>query len=215
MDTEEEKRFIKGIKEAIAKSRGYADSFGWPPDRDLEEHGVVKLFCEALEKVGKSFIDGNSIMSRGRGNDPPDCEANDLDGNLIGIEVTELVDPEAIIAFKKNQVYEWAEWDKTKLIAAINNRLDAKDIPGKIKGGPYASYILIVHTDEPLLNADYAKTLLKEYRFAKRILIDRAFLFIFYDPVCKAYPHIELEFEKTLKGKGKGHRGRSLTCAKF
>ena len=198
MDTEEEKRFIKGIKEAIAKSRGYADSFGWPPDRDLEEYGVVKAFCEALEKEGNSFLDSRSIMSRGHGNDPPDCEAKCLDGNLVGIEVTELVDPEAIIAFKKNQIYEWAEWDKAKLIDAINNRLDAKNSPDRIKGGPYASYILIIYTDEPVLNADYAKALLKGYRFAKRNLIDRAFLFIFYDPIHKTYPYIELEFEKIL-----------------
>ena len=194
MDAEEEKRFIKGILEGIARSRGYADSFEWRPDRDLEEYSVVKLFCEALEKEGKSFIDSNSIFSRGRGNDPPDCEANDLDGNLIGIEVTELVDPQAIIASKKDQVYDWAEWDKTKLIDAINNRLEEKDIPGQIKGGPYTSYILIIYTDEPVLNADYAKTLLKEYRFARRNLIDKAFLFIFFDLKYKTYPCIELEF---------------------
>lgn len=197
MDTEEEKRLIKGIKEAIAKSRGYADSFEWRPNRDLEECGVVNTFCEALEKEGESFLDKNTIISRGRGNDPPDCEAKNLDGDLVGIEVTELVDPDAIVAYKKNQVYEWAKWDKTKLIAAINNRLDAKDTPDRIKGGPYASYILIIHTDEPALNADYAKDLLKKYHFAKRILIDRAFVFIFYDPIYKTYPYIELEFGNT------------------
>ena len=194
MDTEEEKRFIKGINEAIAKSRGYADSFEWPPDRDLEEYVVVRLFCETLEKECKPFIDRNSIISRGRGNDPPDCEANDPRGNLIGIEVTELVNPEAIMAFKKKQVYEWAEWDRTKLIDAINNRLDTKNIPDRIKGGPYASYILVIYTDEPFLNADYIKDLLKGYRFARRNLIDRAFLFIFFDPTYKTYPCIELEF---------------------
>jgi hypothetical protein len=194
VDTEEEKRFIKGIKETIAKSRGYADSFQWPPDRHLEECAVVRLFCEALEKECKPLIDWSSIISRGCGNDPPDCEANDLEGNLIGIEVTELVDPRAIIAFKKNQVYESAEWDRTKLIDAINNRLDAKNFPERIKGGPYKSYILIIYTDEDVLNADYAKDLLEGYRFAKRNLIDRAFLFIFFDPIYKTYPCIELEF---------------------
>lgn len=194
MDTEDEKRTIWAIKQAIAQSRGYADSFGWPPDRDLEEYGVVKAFLEAFGKEGNFFLDSNSIMSRGRGNDPPDCEAKDLDGNPVGIEVTELVDPEAIIAFKKNQVYEWAEWDKAKLIDAINNRLDSKNIPERIKGGPYKSYIIIIYTDEPVLNADYAKALLKGYRFAKRNLFDRAFLFIFYDPIYKTYPYIELEF---------------------
>ena len=194
MDTEEEERFIREIKEAISKSRGYADSFEWSPDRNLEEYGIVKLFCEALAKEGKSFIDISSIISRGRGNDPPDCEGNDLDGNLIGIEVTELVDPEAIIAFKKNQDYQWAEWDKSKLIDAINNRLEAKNTPDRIKGGPYKSYIIIIFTDEPVLNSDYTKDLLKGYRFAKRNLIDRAFLFIFYDPIYKTYPCLELKF---------------------
>jgi hypothetical protein len=194
MDTEKEKRFIREIKEAIKKSRGYADSFKWSPDRNLEEYYIVKLFCESLAKKGQPFIDISSIISRGRGNDPPDCEGNDLNGNLIGIEVTELVDSEAIITFKKNQVYEWTEWDKTKLINSIENRLDAKNIPGRIKGGPYKSYIIIIYTDEPVLNADYTKDLLKGYRFAKRNLIDRAFLFIFYDPIYKTYPSIELEF---------------------
>ena len=126
MDTEEEKRLMREIKEAIAKSRGYADSFGWPANRDLEEYGVVKSFCEALEKEGKSFLDKNGVKCRGRGNDPPDCEASDLGGKLIGIEVTELVNPKAIISFKKNQEYEWAEWDRANLIDAINNRLDKK-----------------------------------------------------------------------------------------
>lgn len=194
MDAEEEKIFIKQIKEAIAKRRGYADSFGWPLERDLEECGVVRLFCEALEKESKHFISSKSILSRGRGKDPPDCEASDLHGNLIGIEVTELVDPGAIIAFKKQQIYEWAEWDKNKLIDAINYRLDQKNTPSRVKGGPYKSYILIIYTDEPLLNADYIQDSLKGNRFVRRNLIDRAFLFIFYDPACKTYPWIELEF---------------------
>ncbi|HUL29651.1 MAG TPA: hypothetical protein VLZ03_04275 [Thermodesulfobacteriota bacterium] len=194
MDPEEEKRFIKEILDGIARRRGYADSFEWRPDRNLEEYSVVKLFCQALEKESKSFIDSNSIFSRGRGNDPPDCEANDLEGNLIGIEVTELVDPQAIIASKKDKVYDWAEWDKTKLINFINNRLKEKDIPGQMKGGPYKNYVLIIYTDEPGLNVDCVKTLLKEYRFARRDLIDRAFFFIFYDPEYRTYPCIELEF---------------------
>ena len=194
MDTEEEKKFIREIKEAIAKGRGYADSFGWPPDRDLEEYSVAKSFCGSMEKENKSFLESNSVISRGRGNDPPDCEAKDLDGNTIGIEVTELVDPEAIIAFKNNQIYEWADWDKSKLIDAINHLLDKKDTADRVKGGPYRKYILIIYTDEPALDADYIQELLKGYHFAKRHLIGRAFLYIFFDPKSKTYPCIELDF---------------------
>jgi hypothetical protein len=197
MDTDEEKIFIRQIKEAIAKSRGYADHYGWFPNRDLEEYGIVKAFCEALEKESKSFLDINSIMMRGRGNDPPDCEAKDVDGNNVGIEVTELVDPAAIIAFRKENIYNWAEWDKDKLLNAINTRLDKKNTRTRIKGGPYSKYILIIHTDEPILNVDYANGLLNNYYFARRDLIDRAFLLISYDPRYKTDPIIELEFKGT------------------
>ena len=58
----------------------------------------------------------------------------------------------------------------------------------------YQSYILIVYTDEPGLDTDCIQELLRGYRFANRNLIDRAFLYLFFDPRCKTYPCIELDF---------------------
>lgn len=194
MDTEEDKELIAQIKEAISHSRGYADHFCWPLDRDLEEYGIVKIFTESLDDNGQLFFDRNSLRERGRGNDPPDCEATDLFGNNIGIEVTELVDPVAIEKLKKSGVYEWAEWDKPKIIRAIDERLKVKDRPSKIKGGPYANYIIIMHTDEPYLNEIYVNSLLKNVIFEKRKLINRAFLLLSYDPKVKKYPYVELTF---------------------
>ena len=195
METDEEKKIIEQINRAIAEKRGYADFWDWPLDRDIGERGVVKNFCEALEKRGEVFLNSATVVSRGQGNDPPDCEARDLDGNLVGIEVTELVDPKAIQAVKVGQPYAWAEWDSPKLIAAVNDRLHKKDVPGRIKGGPYKSYVLLIHTDEPILNEHYVKVLLKKTCFAKRNLIDRAFLLISYDPESRSYPFLELNLE--------------------
>ena len=194
MDTEEEKKFIAQIKEAIARKRGYADFFCWPPNRDLEEFGIVSEFCESLEKNGQLFFNRDSVKGRGRGNDPPDFEAKDLLGNYIGIEVTELVDFAAIETLKNTGVYEWAEWDRAKIIRVIDERLSAKDKPAQVKGGPYVSYVIIIHTDEPSLNVSYITSLLKDVRFTKRKLIDRAFLFLSPDPEIKIYPYVELEF---------------------
>jgi len=194
MDTEEEKKFIAQIKQAIARKRGYADFFCWPPNRNLEELGIVREFCESLEKNGQLFLDRDSLKARGRGNDPPDCEAEDLFGNHIGIEVTELVDSAAIETLKKTGVYEWAEWDRAKIIHVIDERLSAKDKPAKVKGGPYVSYVIIIHTDEPSLNFPCVTNMLKDVRFTKRKLIDRAFLFLSYDPEIKIYPYVELAF---------------------
>jgi hypothetical protein len=196
MDTEEEKEVIAQIKEAIARSRGYADHFCWPPNRDLEEFGIVRTFCESLEREGRPFLSMESLRGRGRGNDPPDCEAKDFLGNLVGIEVTELVDPAAIKAFINSEIYAWAEWDRDKLIHAIDERLNAKDKPAQVKGGPYGSYVVIIHTDEPYLNATYVGNLLKDVRFGRRKLIDRAFLLFSYDPnpEFRSYPSMELKF---------------------
>ena len=194
MDTDQEKNLIAQIKEAISRSRGYADHFSWPLDRDLEEYGIAKIFSESLNDKGQLFFDLESLTRRGRGNDPPDCEATDLSGERIGIEVTELVDPFAIEQFKKSGVYKWAQWDRDKIIRALNERLNAKDRPANIKGGPYTTYIVIIFTDEPHLNEIYVNSLLKDILFEKRKLINRAFLLLSYDPKVKKYPHVELTF---------------------
>jgi hypothetical protein len=196
MNTEEEKEFIAQIKEAIGRKRGYADYFCWPPNRNLEEFGIVKTFCESLGKKCHLFLSIDSIRSRGLGNDPPDCEAEDLCGDLVGIEVTELVDSEAIKAFINRGFFEGAEWDRDKLIRTIDERLRAKDKPDKVKGGPYRNYLLVIHTDEPHLNATNAGKLLRNVQFTKRKLISRAFLLFSYDPdpEISSYPYIELEF---------------------
>jgi hypothetical protein len=149
MDTPEEKQLIARIKEAISRSRGYADYFSWPLDRDLEEYGIVQIFSDSLDAKGQLFFERESLRGRGRGNDPPDCEAEDLNGNRVGIEVTELVDPVAIENLKNTGVYEWAEWGRTKIVRAIDERLAAKDNPATIKGGPYTHYVVIIHTDVP------------------------------------------------------------------
>ena len=195
MDTEEEKETIRLMKEALAKRRGYADHFGWPIDRDIEECGVVQDLCRSLEKDSKSFI--SNVRRRGRGNDPPDCEGQGHDGQRIGIEVTELVDSDAIKAFKTSGQYRLADWDKEKLVMAIDHRLDAKNVPDRIKDGPYDSYIVVIHTDELLLDVDSVKSMLGAQKFAKRSLIDRAFLLFSYDPRFQIYPHMELEFVDT------------------
>ncbi len=195
MDTEEEKEFIAVMIQTIARSRGYADYFDCPLSRNVGERGIVDRFCEALERKNQLFFDRSGVKSRGQGNDPPDCEAEDYLGNRLGIEVTELVDPTAIKNFKTTGVYEWAEWDREKIIKAITERLNSKDNPERIKGGPYTTYVVIIHTDEPWLNANYVSDLLKGVRFRKRRLIDRAFLLLSFDPNpgVMGYPYIELE----------------------
>jgi hypothetical protein len=181
------------LDQARQKKRGYSDFFAWPVDRQLEEWAIVDSLKESLEKANAGFF--NSLVARGRGNDPPDCEANLFEGGKLGIEVTELVDPAAILAYKNGYTNQHAEWGEDKLIKSIAHRLKTKDNSTNIKGGPYDQYILVIHTDEPLLSFDYTHPLLSSARFQYYSLIDRAFLLMSYDEKHQCCPFIELNIK--------------------
>jgi hypothetical protein len=185
---------LQSLEQAKQKKRGYSDFFAWPEDRQLEEWAIVDSLKESLEKANAGFF--NSLVARGRDNDPPDCEAVLFGGGKLGIEVTELVDPHAIMAYKSGNTNHLAEWSESKLIQSITERLAVKDASKNIKGGPYDLYMLVIHTDEPVLSYDYTYPLLSGYAFKFYSLIDRAFLLMSYDPKYQCCPYIELNIKE-------------------
>jgi hypothetical protein len=190
----EERRIAESMREALRRSRGHASFFEWAPNRDLEEWGVVTHFQEALQHRGQPPL--YSVSSRGRGNDPPDCEAVGFDGKPIAIEVTELVDPSAIVAYKAKKLYEWNEWSREKLQEGVARLLNAKASRRRsLKGGPYSEYIVLIYTDEPMLPYDKAMTLLDGMTFATSNRINRAFLLISYDPSVGYCPYLPLRID--------------------
>lgn len=192
MTPEAERKIVVLMREAQAESRGYADFFGWSTDRDIEEWGVANLLRESLERSGESFFSG--VESRGRPNDPPDCEALDTDGNRVAIEITELVDPDAIQAFKQGAVYAWSDWTKERFLAALSERIATKgERHNKLKGGPYKGYVIIIFTDEPMLTIEAVKEFLKGHAFGRPHGVTRAFLLLSYDPSTENYPYVDLD----------------------
>lgn len=191
---DDETEILDLIRAARNKARGYADFFGWATDRDLEERGVVSSLAESLESDSALFFSG--IKSRGRPNDPPDCEALSQNGARIAIEVTELVDGDAIRAFKEGLVYEWADWTRETFLSVLIERITSKgDRFPKLKEPPYpGGYIVVVHTDEPMLSRTTVENFLLNYQFEKHIYVNRAFLLLSYDPSVKCCPYFELNF---------------------
>lgn len=182
------------MRAARAKARGYSDFFLWSIDRDMEEWGVVTSLAESLDKHNALFF--SHLRRRGRPNDPPDCEAAGENGARIAIEVTELVDGQAIQAYKAGAIYDWAEWDKEKFLAGLDRALKAKDSRyPNLKGGPYeGGYVVVIHTDEPLLNFETVSRFLERYDLPKPQNISRAFLLLSYDPAQNRCPYFELRF---------------------
>lgn len=194
MDREEEHKIYKLMKEARDKARGYADFFGWAPDRDQEELGVVVSLAESMEATGELFF--SSIKSRGRPNDPPDCEALSTENERIAIEVTELVDGKAISDFKRSKVLEWAEWSKERFLFELNSAILKKDSRyPHLKEPPYpGGYIVVVHTDELFLNYELVTKFIDGHRFDKPKFITRAFLLLGYNASCERCPYFEISF---------------------
>jgi hypothetical protein len=192
MSSDDEKEIIVEIRAARVKARGYADFFGWATDRELEEWGVVSSLSESLQTDNALFF--SNLKRRGRSNDPPDCEAQTGNGERIAIEVTELVDGQAIQAFKEGRVYDWEEWTKEKFHSVLTDRISKKDkcFP-KLKESPYiGGYIVVVHTDEPELSRTVVEGFLAELMLEKPKHIDRAFLILSYDPAIGHCPYFEL-----------------------
>jgi hypothetical protein len=181
---------IAGLK---SKAR-YAGSFEWP-DRNIKEWGVVDILANSLESEGKLFFLNH--IARAQGNDPPDCEASDSNGERIAIEVTELVDGDAIRR-TKNGEYVWLEWGKEKFLGELASRIIKKDTNNQ-KEAPYpGGYIVIVHTDEPFLHRETVRSYLEGHFFEKTSHIDRAFLLLSYHPEVDRkgnYPLFEINFK--------------------
>ena len=66
-----------------------------------------------------------------------------------------------------------------------------------MKGGPYDTYVVAIHTDEPELDLARLRALLGSNPFKVPNLVDRAFLLLSYDPNSKSYPFIELPLSDT------------------
>ncbi len=197
MTDEDEKSIVAAMREAIAKSRGYASYFDWPLDRDQEEWGVVQSLVESLEQAGTP-IGLSDYKPRGRPNDPPDCEARDSDGRRVAIEVTELVSGEAIRAFKAGRVFDWEMWTKPDFMSSLASRVTRKDARHPhLKDPPYAGgYVLVVFTDEPVLSRERVAEWLEGQSFPVDHLT-RLFLLLGYDPGSQRCPVFELPLRYT------------------
>jgi len=177
---------IERLVEIAAKARPYASFFEWP-DKEQKEHGVVEELIASLNaRAGRHL--GNLRAQRP---DPPDCICEDAEGKAIGVEVSEIV---CGIAASKNARGEkvYRVWQPGELTDTIRTRLEEKD-KKTFHGGPYASIIVCLFTDEPALTHEIAVGELHPQSFGPFRQISAAYLLFSYDPGSKSYPLIPLQ----------------------
>ena len=79
------------LRECIKRQRKYASFFDWRK-KDEKEIGMVETLFESMKLQGINTFQNLRISQK----DPPDCIAKDQSDNLIGLEVSEFVDEEAV-----------------------------------------------------------------------------------------------------------------------
>jgi len=179
------------LRVMLAKKRKRNSYWVWP-DRLVEERGI------ASEILGQAGVNVADMLSRVRGEDPPDCEAT-LDGRLSGVEVTELIDRSALEkSLRQPESPVYFDWDKPTFLAALQDRIGAKDRAWK--GGPYERRVLVIHTDEFVLDRDTVSRFLEGAWFRATFITD-VFLGLSYhpsaDPEGGCHPVFSLPINRT------------------
>jgi hypothetical protein len=155
-----------------SRATGSRDYWVWK-NKPEGEAGAAKT---VLTTAGHHIVD---LRAREPGQDPPDCEAI-IDGLRCGIEVSELLDQAALEKSIKGAEQHFA-WQRESLCLALQNRIDRKDRPTPLKGGPYEKYFLVIVTDELFLHRECVAQFLKGATFQSRLITD-AYLGLSYHP---------------------------------
>lgn len=180
-----------------SQKRGYATFFEWPLNRDQAELGVVRYLLASMEADGRALF--RQVHSRGRGNDPPDCEAIDDADRRVAIEVTELVDPKGIANYQAGRTDQWVVWTRETFLAGISERLASKAKRARtLKDGPYpGGYVVVIFTDEPHLTQATVRSYLKNHRLPPFAGLSMALLLLGYDPAIQRCPWFRLRIDES------------------
>jgi hypothetical protein len=161
------------------------NSYWYWPDKPVAERGAARTILEA---AGYSV---SNIASCRDPNLPPDCAAV-VDGLPTGIEVTELVNENALARSIRNNKTFWFFWDQATLIDELQRIIDIKSADGyRWQGGPYDRRILVVHTDEPYLEPDRLASFLDSQYFRTTFFSGVVFG-AGYNPFTESHPTFRL-----------------------
>jgi hypothetical protein len=184
----DEDDLVEMVQDAVRKQRPYASFFYWPV-RAIAEWGIANAFSESA--ASEAGFPLRELQARQPGDDPPDCEGIDAEGRHIGIEVTELVDGDAIARARRTGDNVWSTWDTPRIRAALDHLLTEKDSK-TLHGGPYDEYLVLIHTDEPALTFEQIEAAVFGHSFPNLLQVQRAYILLSYDPLRRGYPYVKL-----------------------
>jgi hypothetical protein len=183
------------LRVLVARKRKWSGFWTWLVEPRIGEHGAASEILRAAGLRVEEFV------PRKRHEDPPDCEGR-VDGLWSAVEVTELVHrptlKQSIKAVKQRDAGKQPDrpeayflWDREDLIAELQRLLDRKD-QLTLNDGPYDRYILVIHTNELVLDRDNVGRFLQGATFHANFITD-AFLGLSYHG---GYPVFPLQIKR-------------------
>jgi hypothetical protein len=183
-------RVFDCIQKHLVRRRRYA-SFFQGSCKTGTELNVARCLLESMALTGESAY--RNLRPVDRDQDPPDCLADDPDGQVVALEVTELVSPEAIKATKRGPPQYW-DWRADEVRRLLDHRVEEKDKKA-FKGGPYSQKLVLVHTAEPILDSQFVSDVLREHVAPRPRQLSGAYFVLRYEAGLKRCPYFRIRFD--------------------
>jgi hypothetical protein len=132
--------------------------------------------------------------------DPPDCQANDVNGNLVGWEVTGLYDKKVEkhnSGAKTIKDMKYRDWNEEALVAEITRTIEVKDkkiakMRAENTNWPFASLNLVIPTDELTITRAMADSMQGRFSTLEANNLNEVYLLLSYDPSIEKRPLVRI-----------------------
>jgi hypothetical protein len=175
---------IDAIERNNARPRKHADFYQWD-DRTTMETGIAADFCEELAHshgVVYALAPHSEIV--GKPSDPPDVVLKDASGSLVGLEITELVNPAAItaqVAGRPDYEAVALDLDEHDAVDLLHAMVVRKELAAVNVGPLFADYLLLFHCAEPWLPRRELASAITAYAWPPTRGIRAAYLMFDYE----------------------------------
>jgi hypothetical protein len=182
-DDEEWAESVRRLREARRRSRGYAEYWEWVPDRSRAELDAARVLHKFLVTAGE-MVSGSLTVVRP---DPPDVLLETVNGRRVGIEVTELLDRDAVKRHSDRKkrgdppAFDTAQWTPTMMAKMLSQIVEAKDYKLRKVASRFDECFLAIVTDEPGIDEWLSRDAVSRCWLTVQH-IHRAFLVMSYHP---------------------------------
>ncbi|MDX1508247.1 MAG: hypothetical protein R3358_08200 [Woeseiaceae bacterium] len=187
LDVDEVRKVIADLKR---KPRRHANWFEWL-DKQGKELGIAQEFVVALERVAGPVAEHVKL-----GDDPPDIAISLQNGGQISLEITELVNQEAIeaqLSGSADYSRQIFDWDDQKIVSRITKRVREKEMKCRAMASGDSKLALLLHTDEPILSEKDVQEAIQKLGPIESDVFNEIWLIFSYDPKTSSFPLIRLD----------------------